>query len=92
MQKMQETLGKVMEDQNLPPQGPMEMLAAYKSLKPAHDCSKSFKVKMLLNLYAFLYLPRHYHRAFETVRKNAFDCLKEFGAKPEQLGFELIPG
>ena len=48
-------------------------------------------MKLFLNLYAFLYLPRVYHRVYETVGKEAFECLKEFGAQPAQMGFELAP-
>jgi len=74
-----------------PPQGPLDVMAGYKQIKGAHDCSQSLKVKLFLNLYAFLYLPRAYHRAYETVGKAAFECLKEFGAQPAQMGFELAP-
>ena len=93
MNKISETLFQAFENQNAPPQGPLDVMAAYKQLKGVHDCSKTLKTAFILPLYAYLYIPRFYHRAFESVRKNAFECLKEFDPKlkPEHLGFEPIP-
>jgi len=91
MKQIYDSLFGPLKAMHAPPQGPLDVMAGYKKITGAHDCSQSLKVKLFLNLYAFLYLPRAYHRAYETVGKAAFECLKEFGAQPAQMGFELAP-
>ena len=68
------------------------MIKGYKQLGAAHDLHPQLKKDIFIKMYAFLYLPRYYHRSFETIDKASLNCLAEFGVKPEHIGFEPVPG